>query len=178
MADLVPIKVKIGLRANGHADHPDWTLMPMIINDRDMRTYCPDGWLYDKKCGHDDDDETSPRGQQWGYLLGTRAFVDQAKTTFPDLITELTEEEFEGIFEDRITGHMPENNHDINILQGLQIELALKESLLQDTTDLKTKIAKAIDPDDDTEPGIKKNKKKKWTDFKALKGITIEEDEQ
>ena len=30
MQHLVPIKVKIGLRPNGHADHPDWTLGFMI----------------------------------------------------------------------------------------------------------------------------------------------------
>ena len=27
---IVPIKVKIGLRPNGHADHPAWELLPLI----------------------------------------------------------------------------------------------------------------------------------------------------
>jgi hypothetical protein len=173
MAELVPIKVKIGLKANGHADYPDWTQMPMIINDQDMRTYCPDGWMYDKSSGHQEETLDSPRGQQWGYLLGTRAFVDQAKTTFPTLITELTEAEFETIYEENITAHIPENKYDEKVLTGLKTELDLKTTLLQDTAALKTKIAKALDPND-TEPGIKKDKTKKWTDFKALRGITIE----
>ena len=40
-------------------------------------------------------------------------------------------------------------------------------------TALKVKIAKAIDPLDDTEPGIKKNTDRKWVDLKAKRGIII-----
>ena len=170
---LVRIRVKIGLRANGHADHPDWSKVPMCFTSDDMRKYCPQSWLYDKVSGHQTETLDSPIGQQFGYLLGTRAFVDQAIATFPELITELTEAEFETIFNTRVMGHIPENKYDQQVLAGLQIELSLKEAIAQDTTALKVKIAKAIDPED-AEAGIKKNKEKKWSDFKVNKGIEIE----
>lgn len=170
--DLYPIKVKIGLKSNNYADYPDWTQLPLINDDSEVRLYCPLGWLYDKTSGHQEETPDSPFGQQWGYLLGTRNFIDQALVAFPTLITELTEAEFEVVYNTKIMGHAAENDYDERILNGLQTELNLKNALEQDTTELKTKIAKALDPDD-PEPGIKKNKNKYWNDYKIKKGIIV-----
>ena len=170
---LVPIKVKIGLRANGHADHPNWTKLPMINNDQEVRQYAPDGWIYDKSSGHQEASVDSPIGMQWGCLLCTRKFADQAIAAMPELITELTEVEFKDFYDNKARKHMEENNHDLKALQGLQIELDLKEKLAQDTTALKAKIAKAIDPNDDSEPGVKRNKMRYFNDYKIDKGVTI-----
>lgn len=175
--DLVPIKVKIGLRPNGHADHPNWTLLPMIGSDNEVRQHCPSSWIYDKSCGHKEEriegnQWDSPYGMQWGCFLCTRQFVDQALTALPDLVAELTAVEFEDFFDNYSRVHMPENNYDTETLTALQVELDMKQKLNANTTALEAKITKALDPDD-PEPGIKKNFNKKWSDYKANKGFNI-----
>ena len=173
MTKLIPIKVKIGLRSNGNADHPDWTKMPMIFSDSDMKKYCPLSWMYDKSSGHQEETPDSPRGMQWGFLLGTCEFVDEAISTFPELITEITEAEFIDFYDNRIMAHLPEKNYDIDVLQGLKLELDLKKELNQSVVELNTKIEKAIDPED-ASLGVRTNKDKKWSDFKLKVGIEIE----
>jgi len=170
--ELIPIKVKIGLRHNGHADHPDWTKLPMIDSDSEVRQYCPSGWIYDKSCGHQEERADSPRGMQWGCLLCTEEFANQAIVAYPDLITKLTEAEFADFYDNKARAHLSDRNYDIDVLQGLKLELDLKKELGQDTTSLKVKIAKAID-ENDSELGIAKNKDRYWADYKVEKGFEI-----
>ena len=175
--ELVPIKVKIGLRANGHADHPNWKLLPMISKEEDERPNMSIGWVYDKACGHaesraDGGDWDSPVGMQWGCLLVTEQFATEAIATFPTLITEITEAEFEDFYNNKSRAHMAENNYNIQVLQGLQLEHDLKAINNEDLTDVKARIAKAVDPDDSA-PGVIKNKMKTWTNQKLATNITI-----
>ncbi len=172
--DLVPIKVKIGLRPNGHADHPDWHKLPLAV-DVEPKTQMSNGWHYDKQCGHKESCLDSPFGIQWGMLFVTPVFAKEAKEIFPDLIVELTEVEAENFWNSKVTAHLPENKVDINILQALHIELLLKKELDSNPTTLnilKDKIAKAINPDD-IEPGIRKNKQKNFADAKQVLDITL-----
>lgn len=178
---LVPIKVKIGLRPNGHADHPAWSKMPMVNSwDDNVREWCPSSWLYDKSCGHDDEriesnKWDSPQGMQWGCLLCTREFVNEAKQIFPDIVTELTEAEFEDFYNNYSRAHMSENDYDIEALQGLQLELDLKEKLGKnkaETDIVKAKIEKALDSND-KERGIRKNEERYCQDYLKKKGFTI-----
>jgi len=171
--DLVPIKVKIGLRPNGHADHPDWTKLPMINDSKEVWLNAPQGWIYDKSCGHKEHRADSPQGMQWGCLLCTKEFANEALAVFPTLVTKITEAEFEDFYNNYARAHLPENRVDINVMQGYQIELDLKEKLGLNTTALKAKIAKALDPED-KEAGIKKSKLRYWSDLKSNCGITIE----
>ena len=175
--ELVPIKVKIGLRANGHADHPQWTLLPMIANESQEKQYMPHGWMYDKNSGHaesrkDGDQWDSPVGMQWGCLLVTQQFADQAVATFPSLITEITEAEFEDFYNNKVVGHMAENNYNVDVLDGLKLEHDLKVINGEDTANVKLRIAKAIDPIDSA-PGITKNDNKLWTNRKGKLDVTI-----
>lgn len=161
---VIPIKVKIGLRPNKHADHPDWYKLPLAANE-DPASHMFFGWKYDKTSGHQEFSPDSPVGMQWGMVLVSPKFAKEAKEVFPDLITELTEAEAEIFWNTKAYAHVPENRADTNTLQGLQAELALRKELHLDTVPLKTKIAKALDPDD-PEPGLKKNKDKNFTDAK------------
>lgn len=172
MTNLVPIKVKIGLRPNGHADHPNWTKLPMINSDSDVRQYCPSGWIYDKSCGHQDDSVDSPREMQWGCLLCTEQFANEAVVAYPELITQLTAVEFEDFYNNKAMAHLAENKYNIDILQGLKLELDLKKEAKQDTIELTAKIEKAIDPND-KEKGIEKNQDRYWNDYKVKKGFNI-----
>lgn len=175
--ELVPIKVKIGLRANGHADHPLWTLLPMITKEKDAKQYMPHGWVYDKSCGHaesrmEGNAWDSPIGMQWGCLLVTEAFAVEAIATFPTLITRLTEAEFEDFYDNKAMAHMSENSYNLQELEGLKLEYDLRMVNAGNVTVLKSKIAKAVDPTDLT-PGIIKNTGRKWADKKAAIDVTI-----
>lgn len=174
MINLVPIKVKIGLRANGHADHPDWTKLPMINNDSEVRQFVPSGWIYDKSCGHQEEGINSPREMQWGCLLCTEQFANEAIVAYPALITKLTEIEFEDFFNNKAMAHLSEENYDNDVLQGLKTELDLKTELHQNVVDLKAKIIKALDPNN-KEQGIRKNNERYWVDYKVKKGFEIKQ---
>lgn len=169
---VVPIKVKIGLKEDGHADYPDWYKLPLAQNETPASNMFF-GWKYDKTCGHKEGGIDSPYGMQWGMVLVSGQFAIQAVATFPDLVTILTEAEAAEFWDNKVTAHIPEVKHDNNVLQALQVELSLKESLGQDTNDLKIKIGKALDPDD-IEVGIKRNKEKKFADAKIHLGFSID----
>lgn len=173
MKDLVPIKVKIGLRPNSHADHPDWMKLPLASKE-DPGSHMFFGWKYDKTSGHKEETAASPYGMQWGMVFVTPQFAKEAKETFPDLVTELTEEEAEEFYDTNVTAHIPENKADVNTLQALQAELALRKELDQaeEVTALKIKIKKALDPND-AEPGLRKVKDKKFSDAKTHFGFRI-----
>ena len=128
---LVPIKVKIGLRANGHADHPDWYRVPCYAS-KGAKVCMPYSWHYDKSSGHAEDTPDSPFGQQFGMLLVTREFADQAKVEFPDLITEMTEAEAKDFWDNKAHAHVPENKVNSEELVGLQTELALHREMGSD----------------------------------------------
>lgn len=175
--ELVPIKVKIGLRANSHADHPQWTLLPMVNKEQDAKQYMPFGWIYDKSCGHaesrtEGNSWDSPVGMQWGCILVTEAFAAEAIVTFPTLITQLTEAEFEDFYDNKAMAHLSENSYNLQELEGLKLEHDLKMINAGNVTALKAKIAKAVDPADPT-PGIIKNTGRKWADKKATIDVTI-----
>lgn len=179
--ELVPIKVKIGLRANGYADHPQWTLLPMINNEEQAKQYIPYGWMYDKSSGHTEsriehNSWDSPIGMQWGCLLVTEAFAKEAIETFPSSITEITELEFEEFYNSKSRAHMSENDYNIQVLEGLKLEYDLKMINNENVIEVKQRIAKAVDPSD-SNPGVTKNKEKVWADKKVkldvvIKGIT------
>ncbi len=172
--DLVPIKVKIGLRPNGHADHPNWTKLPLAVSG-DPASHMFHGWKYDKTSGHAESSVDSPIGMQWGMLFVTKQFAKEAKQTFPALITELTESEAESFWNDKVTAHIPENRVDFNLLVALDAELSLREKLEGQgaaVIALKSKIAKALDPND-IEPGIKKESLKVFSDAKVRLDLKV-----
>ena len=169
--NLVPIKVRLGLRANGHCDHPDWFKLPLAATENPA-DHMPTGWHYDKTCGHKESSVDSPYGGQWGMLFVTPQFAKEAKAIFPDLITELTETEAEDFWNNKVYAHVPENRADANLLQALKNELILRKELGEDVTELKAKIAKALDPND-VEPGLRKDYMKKFVDAKQHLGFTV-----
>jgi len=171
MQTLVPLKVKIGLRANGHADHPDWQKLPLALEE-DPADHMVISWKYDNTSGHKEETPDSPYGMQWGMIMTTEKFAKEAVATFPELVTVMTEVEAKAFWEDKHTVDMAENKTNNEVLTALKNELDLKKELAQDTTELKAKIAKAIDPND-TEPGIRKRPDKTWTDAKSNLGVEI-----
>jgi len=175
----IPIKVKIGLRPNGHADHPNWLLLPLasgggnreakeaLVSDEQIVK-----WAYDKSSGHDEETVDSPIGVQFGMMVVTQKFADEAVIEFPSLITVLTEGQARIFWETKATAHMPENKLDSDVLQGLKAQRDLMVDLGQNTATLDIVILKALDPDD-TEPGVRKGGRKSWNDAKNKLGFGI-----
>ena len=186
--ELCAIKIKIGLRPNGHADHPDFNLLPVIQNAGMDWSYWVDqlgiGWHYDKVCGHKEDEVGSPAGMQWGMLVVPEQFAIEAVAAFPNLITHMTEVDCEAFYNDRCHAHENDVLHDDRTLTALDTELRLVDAQIQtnpadqrakdDRSALIAKVAKARDPND-PQPGVKKNHNRYWVDVKARRGVRYKE---
>jgi len=172
----VPIQVKIGLKPNGHADYPDWTQLPLQkVGKVKHETHQIQKWIYDKTSGHDDDTVESPVGQQFGMMVVTQQFADEAVITFPGLVTVMTELEAQEFYENKGTAHMPIDRIDSEFLVGLKAQRDLMIDLKVDSAQVDTLdliIGKALDPNDN-QIGVRKNGQKTWADVKVKKGFTI-----
>ena len=169
--DLVPIKVKIGLRSNGHADHPDWSKLPLA------RSVIPStlmfhGWKYDKTSGHAESTPDSPIGVQYGVVLVTPEFAVQALSVFPDIIEVLTENQLETFWNEKAYGHVTEDRVDVSALQALLVERQLREAIGSSTTEVDTRIVQSLDPTN-RRPGKRSNPMKWWKDAKKTLDVTV-----
>lgn len=194
--EIVPIKVKIGLRPNGHADHPAWELLPIIASavasrtldlgrpltreeiDGEVRKYVVGSWHYDKQSGHAVETADSPRGMQWGMLLVSKAFADAAVATFPTLITVMTQAECQAFWDTKAYAHMADMDFNSETLRDLKTYRDLLKDLKKADTApevvaLDAKIAQAVDPLDPY-PGVKKNLLRRWADAKDRLGVTFD----
>lgn len=171
MKDLVPIKVRIGLKAGGQHNYPNFNVLT-AVGGRDWSHYVDTeglGWHYDKCCGHQTETADSPRGEQFGVLIVPKAFADEALIRFPNLITKLTEAELESFYDNHAHKHEPEIKIDEEALKVFEVKERFKIPLSAKEEGDKTK---ALNPDDDT-PGLTRNKKKKWTTYKQTQGVNI-----
>jgi len=174
MKNLVPLRVKIGLTPEGRAAYPEFNTLPIIQTSQVDWSVWVDtygvGWHYDKKYGHREEGPDSPAGQQWGVLLVPEAFATEAVATFPAVCDVLDESSFETFYEERVTAHLPEVIVDEKAIAAFEVKERLGVPL---TPAEVLQRNKALDPDDDTTPGVKRNRLKHWPDFKAVAGIAI-----
>ena len=176
--DLVPIKVTIGLRPNGHAAYPEFNnLVPAADRDEMDWSHYVDkfgGWQYDKLAGHKEDDPAagSPLGVQHGVLLVPKAFAVAALAS-PD-VSELAEAELVTFYNTRAHAHEPDVAADQSALEEIKNLRDRADTVPEKplTVEELQRIAKAYDPDD-PEPGLKRNPNKNITRFKAKMGVTI-----
>lgn len=184
MPDITPIKVWIGLRANGHADHPDWNLVdlsnitdnPIKGNGRHADDFVIESWFYDICCGHDANTPDSPHGGRWGVRLVTPQFARESIKTFPGKIFPMTEAEMEAFYEDHCVGKLPELETDTEALAAIKTELELRTLLgeVGPAVDaLKAKARRALDPDE-REPGMRRSPRRHWAGgLKDVLSITV-----
>ncbi len=175
--NLVPIKVKIGIKDNGNAKYPNFNALQEVQNkNMDWSKYVDVhglGWMYDC-CGHkeeqmDGDEWDSPFGQQWGVLVVTKEFADEAITRFPNECEKLDETRLEAFYNSRHARDFPEENINEEALKVYEVKERNKIIL---TSEEETRKAKALDPND-SEPGIVKNPRKKWANYKSHVGVEI-----
>ncbi len=175
--DLVALKVKIGLKGadwpkadeRGHALYPNFNQLPSVASSgMDWAHYVDtygEGWQYDKKCGHREEDAGSPRGMQWGILIIPKEFADEAVAAFSGVCSVVDEGTLETFWNERAHAHEPDERIDDVVLRGIEAKQKLNKSLTPGQK-------KALNPEDDT-PGIRKNHRRYWADYKAKQGIRI-----
>lgn len=163
--DLVPIKVHIGLKNNGHAKYPNFNgLASVKATGLDWSQYVDvhgSGWLYDT-CGHKEEETGSPLGCQLGMLLVPEAFANEASAEF-STVDILTETEAEDFYEDNHGKHFDEEDLDKDVLQAIKTKQDMSIPLTAQQNS-------ALNPNSET-PGVRKNYRKKWTDFKEKKAF-------
>lgn len=167
MKQLVPIKIKIELNEKGQHKYPAFNELT-ILNGMDWSQYVDKeglGWHYDKCCGHGVETSESPRGMQWGVLIVPKDFADETLTKFPETCNKLTEVELETFYDEHAHAHEPDELLDEEILTGIRLKQDLGLPLTPNQV-------RALDPSNDTR-GIRKNKTKKWADYKQLVGVEI-----
>jgi hypothetical protein len=184
--EMVPLKVKIKTQGK-NALYPNFNSLSVVADSgMDWSTYIDTyglGWCYDKTSGHKTHSVESPFGEQWGVLVITEAFVIEAEAMFPGDCTRLTEVELEDFHDNKATIHLDDDVRNPDILISMANELNILsmldgknkggQKIRNRLARLEDRLLKAIDPDDETVPGVAKNKMKKWADKKALMGITI-----
>lgn len=166
--NLVGIKVILGLRANGDADHPDFNVLPSVIaSGADWSQYIDSqgsGWLYDC-CGHKEDEPGSPAGQQLAMVLVPAVFATEAVVAFPSIVTRLAVSEVTSFYETNHARDFPDEEIDLVVVDGIRAKQDLGQTLTQRQQD-------ALNPANDTK-GIRSNWKKSFTEFKRRRGITV-----
>lgn len=193
--ELCGLKVKIGLRPNGEADHPDFSSLPCVQGSGlnwskyiDSPQYGDgQGWHYDKSSGHKEHSDDSPMGQQWAMLVINEEFCQQACAAFPSLCSHMTESECETFLETKAMAHLPDAKRDADALNGRLAEIQLLKELIANEKDVPTKTAQqerlaaclteakaALDPNSKM-PGVRKTEGKTWADHKAKKQIVYKE---
>ncbi len=168
--ELVPLKVRIGLKSGGGHDFPNFNALDASVRDGMDWSYYVDkygGWHYDKLSGHQDDDpvDDSPRGTWIGMLLVPEPFATAAVAQFPAVCSVWAESVCETFYNERAHSHEPEIREDKEALQAILAKRAL--SIAEDQGDLD-----ALDPDHPA-PGRRRNKLHTFSDFKAQKGLTV-----
>lgn len=168
--ELVPLKVKIGLRANGTHAFPAFNEIDAVYRDNMDWSHFVDkfgGWHYDQVSGHDKDDlaNDSPRGMWLGLLLVPVDFAQAAITQFPTQCSISTEAEAEDFYENR--GHIRDAaiREDTATLQAIKAKRDL--GIVEDQSDLD-----ALNPDHPA-VGRRTNKCKTWSGFKTERGISV-----
>jgi len=193
MTHLVPIKVKIGLRGDGHADHPPFNaLSERVRSGMDWSHYidtlASEGWFYDKKCGHSDTDvhndevpnghehENNEIGCQFGCLLVPEAFALAAVSKFggsPYFIEIISEASFESFYDERAHAHEDEEVVDTIALEKIKARIDAGDN----SQSMKNKQANALNRDH-PEKGVKKNHRKGYANYKTHRGIEIRASER
>lgn len=173
MKDLVPLKVRIGLKENGHAKYPAFNELQVVKDSgMDWSYYVDmygDSWKYDSKYGHKEEGPDSPQGMQWGVLLVPQEFADQAVAAFGDVCNVIDEVAIEDFYNTRVTVRLSDTIIDKGAFEVFEIKEKLGVTLSSEEEIAK---AKALDIEDET-PGLRKNKDKYWADYKQKAGINI-----
>jgi hypothetical protein len=168
--ELVPLKVRIGLKAGGGHQFPDFNQLDAGLRDGMDWCFYVDkfgGWHYDKVAGHSDDDTAndSPPGTWIGMLLVPESFANAAVAQFPGVCSVMDETAAESFYNDRAHKHEPPIKEDREVLQAIKAKRDL--GIPEEQADID-----ALNPDHPA-PGRRRNKLNTFSDYKVNRGVTI-----
>ncbi|MEX0701188.1 MAG: hypothetical protein WD069_03755 [Planctomycetales bacterium] len=175
-ANLLPIRVLLRQRANGHLDWPDFNRLPPEVRQGLEWSRFIDrhgiGWHYDhvenigKGTGHDT-----------ACTLVPAEFAEAAAATFPERVTLLDEAEFERFYDERAHAHEETEMLDKDVLQAILARVQLEEKGIAPppSAEILALRQKALDPNDPRR-GIRKNPRRRWADAKAMLGVSVRAD--
>ncbi len=166
----VAIKVRIGLKPNGHAEYPNFNSLVASVRDGvDWSVFVDKhgGWHYDQVAGHADEDtaESSPVGMQWGMLVVPEEFADAAVAMFPSDVTVLDDANAGTFYETRAHVRDQAIHESLEIIQGIKAKRDL--GIVEDQQD-----RDALNPDHPSS-GRRRNKTKTWAGFKTNRGLSV-----
>lgn len=182
MTNLIPIKVKIGLKVEGGAKYPDFNALQVVQDYYGLSGYPTDahkregkdwskyidvegsGWLYDS-IGHQEENVESPLGQQWGLILVPKKFADESISMFPNEVTKMTKVECITFYDTKHAVGFDDEEIDTDKLAKIEAKEKLGITLSKNDLD-------ARNPSNDIR-GIRKNWRKKWDDYKKKKGFNV-----
>ena len=167
-SDLIPIMVLLYRRKGEGADWPNLNAIDSAVRGGQPWSKYIDsagiGWLYDKvsNLGTGADHGTA-------CTLVPKPFADAAVAAYPDLISTMTEDEFEDFYDNRSTVNQPTETLDTEVLQGIAARVQLEKDGVAPapSAEIVAARAKCLDPAEKDYRGIRKNLKKKWVDAKA-----------
>jgi hypothetical protein len=179
---LVPIRIKItrGVK-NGQLQniYPAFNeLDPSVRGNCDWAQFIDQygiGHHYDHECGFGETDAyNDDPGVQYTATCVPAAFASAAVDTFPNLVEILSETDFEAFYNTRSHDKDDTEVLDTEVLMGIQARIALEDAgaAPAPSTEIRARRTECLDPTHKRR-GIRKNLRKKWADFKTLKGIEI-----
>lgn len=172
---LICLKVSMGLKREKDkrgiermvSAYPPFNELPSELRDGMDWSHFVDqygGWHYDC-CGHNEQDDESPRGVWFGMLLVPESFANAAVEKWPEQCSILNANQAERFYEDRVTKDMPEIEEDVEALQIIAAKRAA--GLPEDESD-----QAALDPDNPRR-GRRRSKTKKFADMLNHRGLKL-----
>lgn len=188
MADLVPLRVRIGLRTVDakrlQHDYPDFnSLVTVQRSGMDWSNYIDQfgGWHYDKCCGHSVERPGSPLGVQYGCLLVPQEFATEALALFgpsgtarAGLVEEVDEATFESFHDNHAHAHEEDEILNLDILLAIKtrMELEVLGAAPPPSDRIRELRRRRLNPKDPL-PGITENPNRYWSRRKADSGLSI-----
>ena len=190
MHDLVPLKVKIPLNAQGQHAYPKFNLLPEDVRGgMDWSKFIDThgtGWHYDKVSGHGYSDQNNsnvppnhPHKNDdptiwYGCVCVPEPFADAAAAMFPELVEIIDEASFESFYDDRAHVHEEAELLDRDVVDMILTQRkAEAEGLLPPpSAETLQRRADAMDPSKPNR-GLRKNMNRRYADMKAARGLTI-----
>jgi hypothetical protein len=169
--EYLPIKIKI-YKGEKYI-YPDLDKIPSSIRKELTWTKYID--VYGLGMQYDRINSLTIRGVSEGYC-GTVVpsdFAEAAAALYPDQIKILTEAEWTTFYDVNLHGSEPEEiiNHDALLVISIRMQMEKDGTLPAPSQEVLNERIKALDPNDSTVPGVIKNTRKRWADYKT--GLTI-----
>lgn len=166
--DLVPLRIRIGLKQGRTHDYPPFNTLPASLRDgMDWANFIDQygGMHYDQCYGHDDSTADSPCGCWLSMVMVPREFATAAVDRWPDRCSIMSESQARQFYNDRCHVRDSEVIDDLPALQSIASRRVLG---IEDDAE----VVNALDPEHPA-LGRRRNRRKKFDDFVSTYGINV-----